>query len=562
MPHATDKRKHAHNPSLRRRQRPKSRIHYLRALLKIADTATQSLSTDRILNDTLDKSLEILGFDVGYIRVLDPEKKTMAVRASRGLTTSSSDSKVVYVEDRSRRHVANILFETQKPYISPDVRKDQTFKNRTMERQGVISAAYIPIISKTKRVLGTLAVGSRKPRKFSKEKISLLQTFGSQLGMALENGQLYDEITKGKAYIENLVENAADVIICTDLNDLILTWNRGAEVILGYGKEEVIGEHLSKLLPPERFHELEEMRAKVQNYGPLRDIEVRAARKDGVIIYLSLSISPIRDAEGKIVSFLRVAKDISEKRRFERRLKELDRMKSDFVSNVSHELRTPLTAIKGSVDNMLDGLTGSLNEKQVRYLARIKSNTDRLSRLINDLLDLSRIESGRIEVRSTTLTLTALAEEVAEHLKSLAAEKLIRIEVPSPDPKVTAWADRDKVTQVLVNLIGNAVKFTPQNGKVTVALEKNGDDYVQISIDDTGPGILPEEKNKIFSKFYQFADIDKQKPKGSGLGLAISKALVEMHGGRIWVESEVGKGSTFYFTLPARQPFKLEQPAS
>jgi two-component system sensor histidine kinase/response regulator len=322
-----------------------------------------------------------------------------------------------------------------------------------------------------------------------------------------------------------------------------------------------MGKHLSILLPPERFHELEEMRTKVELSGALRDIEVQSKRKDGVIIYLSLSVSPIRDVDGKIVSFLRVAKDISEKKRFERRLKELDRLKSDFVSNVSHELRTPLTAIKGSVDNMLDGLTGSLNEKQARYLTRIKSNTDRLSRLINDLLDLSRIESGRVEVRSTTLTLTALAEEVAEHLKSLAAEKLIRIEVPSADPKVTVWADRDKVTQVLMNLIGNAVKFTPQNGKVTVATEKNGDDYVQISIDDTGPGILPEEKNKIFSKFYQFADVDKQKPKGSGLGLAISKALVEMHGGRIWVESEVGKGSTFYFTLPARQPFKLEQPA-
>jgi PAS domain S-box-containing protein len=561
MPHATHKRKHAHNPSLRRRQRPKSRIRYLRALLTLADTATQSLSTDRILNDTLDKSLEVLGFDVGYIRILDPEKKTMVVRASRGITASSSDSKIVYVEDPSRRHIANILFETQKPYISPDVRKDQTFKNRTMERQGVISAAYIPVMSKTKRVLGTLAVGSRKRRKFSKEKISLLQTFGSQLGMALENARLYDEVTKGKAYIENLVENAADAIICTDLNDLILTWNRGAEVILGYGKEEVIGEHLSILLPPDRFHELEEMRAKVQNYGPLRDMEVRAVRKDEVIIYLSLSISPIRDTDGKIVSFLRVAKDISEKKRFERRLKELDRLKSDFVSNVSHELRTPLTAIKGSVDNMLDGLTGSLNEKQARYLTRIKSNTDRLSRLINDLLDLSKIESRRVEVRPTTLSLTALAEEVAEHLKSLAAEKLIRIEVPSPDPSLTVWADRDKVTQVLMNLIGNAVKFTPQNGKVTVALEKNGDDYVQISVDDTGPGILPDEKNKIFSKFYQVGDIDKQKPKGSGLGLAISKALVEMHGGKIWVESEIGRGSTFYFTLPARQPFKLELPA-
>jgi PAS domain S-box-containing protein len=386
--------------------------------------------------------------------------------------------------------------------------------------------------------------------------------FGSQLGAALENAELYQEVNKSKDYIENLVENAADLIITTDLDDRILTWNRGAEVLFGYHKDEVIGKHLSILLPPERFHELAEMRAKVEISGALRDIEVRSKRKDGVMIYLSLSVSPIRDVEGKIVGFLRVAKDVTEKKRYERRLKELDKMKSDFVSNVSHELRTPLTSIKGSVDNMLDGLTGLLNEKQVRYLSRIKSNTDRLSRLINDLLDLSRIEAGRVEVRPATLPLTALAEEVTEHLKHLVAGKLIRVEVLSPDPEVTVWADRDKVTQVLVNLIGNAVKFTPQDGKVTVALEKSGTDYVRISVADTGPGILPEEKSKIFSKFYQVANIEKQKPKGSGLGLAISKALVEMHGGKIWVESEVGKGSTFHFTLPAQRPFKLEMPAS
>ena len=133
--------------------------------------------------------------------------------------------------------------------------------------------------------------------------------------------------------------------------------------------------------------------------------------------------------------------------------------------------------------------------------------------------------------------------------------------MPSPDPSATAWADRDKVTQVLVNLVGNALKFTPKEGKVTVALAKNENDYVQISVADTGPGILPEEANKIFSKFYQVTNIAKQKPRGSGLGLAISKALVEMHGGKIWVESEVGTGSPFYFTLPAQQPFKLEMPA-
>jgi PAS domain S-box-containing protein len=537
------------------------RARELSALLVVTQTATQSLDTEKILNDTLDKSLEILGFEIGYIRILDQKAGGMVVSVARGLSSPEFLKTVVYLNS-SHRSIGKIVFETRQPYISSDIQKDDKnkFRHGFMLREGIVSAAFVPIMSKN-RFLGMMMVGSFKLHGFSQYEIDLLMAFGSQIGTALENARLYDEVSKGKAYIENLVENAADLIISTNLDDQILTWNRGAEVLFGYRKDEVIGKHLSILLPSERFHELEEMRAKVQISGALRDIEIRSKKKDGVLIYLSLSVSPVRDLDGKIVGFLRVAKDITEKKRYERRLKELDKMKSDFVSNVSHELRTPLTAIKGSVDNMLDGLTGSLNEKQLRYLNRIKSNTDRLSRLINDLLDLSRIESGRVEVRQTTLPLTALTEEVAEHMRALAAEKLIRIEVPSSDPSVTVWADRDKVTQVLMNLIGNAVKFTPQDGKITVALEKNGNDYIQISVADTGPGILPEEQNKIFSKFYQVANIDKQKPKGSGLGLAISKALVEMHGGKIWMDSEVGRGSTFYFTLPAQQPFKLEMPA-
>ena len=429
-----------------------------------------------------------------------------------------------------------------------------------MEREGVVSAAHAPIMSK-KRVFGSLTVGSRRSHRFAKSEIDLLKAFGAQLGMALENSRLYDEVNKSKAYIENLVENAADVILSTDLNDRILTWNRGAEVILGYSKDEIIGQHLSILLPPERLHELEEIRAKVEFSGALRGIEVRSKRKDGQVIYLSLSVSPIRDSEEKIIGFLRVAEDISEKKRFERRLKELDRLKSDFVSNVSHELRTPLTAIKGSVDNMLDGIIGPLDEKQLRYLVRIKSNADRLGRLINDLLDLSRIEAGKIDLRPTYLPVASLAREVADTLRTVAAEKLISLEVVGPGDVVQAWADRDKVTQVLINLISNAVKFTPPHGKVIVAVERNGQEWVQASVSDSGPGIPADEAAKIFDKFYQVDQANKQKTKGSGLGLAISKALVEMHGGRIWVESEAGHGSTFSFTLPARRPLEKEVPA-
>jgi len=223
-------------------------------------------------------------------------------------------------------------------------------------------------------------------------------------------------------------------------------------------------------------------------------------------------------------------------------------------------LRTPLTAIKGSVDNMLDGLTGDLNEKQSRYLVRIKSNADRLARLINDLLDLSRIEAG-IKLKRTNLSLPTLAREVAESLGPVAAEKLIRFEIECPDNNLTAWADPDRIAEVLTNLLGNAIKFTPTRGKVTVSLVRNGDDWVKVSIADTGPGIPSGEASRIFDKFYQVSQPEQRKAMGTGLGLSIAKALVEMHGGKIWLESEAGRGSTFSFTIPAEQPLKFDLPS-
>ncbi|MGB7952222.1 MAG: ABC transporter substrate binding protein [Candidatus Binatia bacterium] len=236
------------------------------------------------------------------------------------------------------------------------------------------------------------------------------------------------------------------------------------------------------------------------------------------------------------------------------RLKELDRMKSDFVSHVSHELRTPLTAIKGAVDLVLREVAGPLTEKQIYYLSRVRSNTQHLAGLINELLDLSKIESGRIEVKSRRVSLRGLVHEVVEALRPVAAEKVIAIEATLCEPSIWVWADREKINQVLMNLIGNAIKFTPVQGRVTVSASRNGGEDVQVSVSDTGPGVRPEEKEKVFDKFYQIAEDGGAKPKGTGLGLAIAKALVELHGGKIWVESEPGRGSTFSFTLPASGP--------
>jgi PAS domain S-box-containing protein len=532
----------------------------LAALLAILQTATQSLETEKILNDTLDKSLEILDFDVGYIRTLDGEKKNLIVRVARGLSSPEFLS-TSFPLDSPDPIVGKMVFKTQKPYIGSDIRKDPMFVARTMEKEGVISVAMIPIVSK-QRAMGFLAVGSKKFHKFTKREIRLLLAFSSQLGSALENAQLYDEVNKEKAYIENLVDNAGDAIISTDIEDRILTWNHGAEVIFGYSKEETVGQSLAILLPSQLAGELDEIRDKVQRTGIIRNLEVRRRRRDGVIIDASLAVSPIKDKNDNVVSFLHLARDITEKKRYEQRLKELDQMKSAFVSNVSHELRTPLTAIKASADNMLDGLLGDLNEKQVGYLTRIKSNTDRLARLINDLLDLSTIEAGKINLRLMNLPLVALVREAAESLRPVATEKLIRLKVVSADSRVIAWADRDKVIQVLMNLIGNALKFTPPRGKVTVAVTKNVTAWVQISVTDSGPGVPMEEVSKVFGRFYQIDQAGKQKTQGTGLGLAISKALVELHGGKIWLESEAGRGSTFCFTLPAEQPLQLAAPAS
>ena len=536
------------------------RTRELAALLAISQTATQSLETEKILSDTLDKSLEILDFDVGYIRTLDAGKKNLIVRVARGLSSPEFLS-TSFPMDSPDPIVGKIVFKTQKPYIGTDIRKDPMFQARTMEKEGVISLAMVPIVSK-QRAMGFIAVGSKKFHKFTKREVRLLVAFSSQLGSALENAQLYDEVNKEKAYIENLVDNAGDAIISTDVEDRILTWNHGAEVIFGYSKEETVGQSLTILLPSHRAGELEEIRDKVRITGVIRNLEVRRIRKDGIIIEASLAVSPIRDKDDNVIGFLHLARDVTEKKRYEQRLKELDKMKSAFVSNVSHELRTPLTAIKASADNMLDRLIGDLNAKQVGYLTRIKSNSDRLARLINDLLDLSTIEAGKIDLRPANLPLVTLVKEAAESLRPVAAEKLINLTVMSADPGVIAWADRDKVIQVLMNLIGNALKFTPTRGEVTVAVAKNSAAWMQISVTDTGPGIPAEEVNKVFGRFYQIGQAGTQKTQGTGLGLAISKALVEMHGGKIWVESEAGKGSTFSFTLPAEQPFQLESPAT
>jgi signal transduction histidine kinase/HAMP domain-containing protein len=230
------------------------------------------------------------------------------------------------------------------------------------------------------------------------------------------------------------------------------------------------------------------------------------------------------------------------------KLKELSDLKSEFVSKVSHELRTPLTSIMGAADNLLDGIAGPLDERPRAYLLRVKQNSDRLLRLINELLDLSRIEAGKEEIHTASFQIDALIRETLDTLKPLAAERGVALAALEPSPLVIR-ADRDKISRVLINLLHNGIKFTPSGGCVEIAATEQGR-WVKLAIRDSGAGIPPGELARIFDKFHQVKRAPGRSIPGSGLGLPISRQLVEMHGGRLTVESVLGRGSTFTVLLP------------
>ena len=267
---------------------------------------------------------------------------------------------------------------------------------------------------------------------------------------------------------------------------------------------------------------------------------------------------------------VRLRKVLEEKQRFVRlrdfadqlekanqELRRIDDIKSEFISVASHELRTPLAAIKNAILLILKGRTGEVNETQSKFLSMAERNINRLTNILNDLLNLSRIESGRVQFNLQNIELKETIEFIASSLKAQADAKRIQIEIEAPEQLPSVYGDREKIEQILTNLIGNAIKFTPDEGHILVTAKPlprsesvGQSDMLSISVEDDGIGIPNEYLEAIFEKFYQVEGSLHRSKGGTGLGLAITKGLIEAHQGTIWVESEVGKGSTFTFTLP------------
>ncbi|MFY9743776.1 MAG: PAS domain S-box protein [Candidatus Sulfotelmatobacter sp.] len=367
-----------------------------------------------------------------------------------------------------------------------------------------------------------------------------------------------------------IVDSSDEAISSETLDGTITAWNSGAERTFGFSAAEVVGRSVAMLFRPDRAGEETEVLARIARGERLDHFESVRVRKDGKHIDVSVTISPIKDEHGSIIGASKICRDISERKRFdeERRLlihqlaasnEELElrnrevehttRMKSKFLANMSHELRTPLNAIIGFSDLLAEGTAGTLNSKQQRFVNHIKQGSGHLLQLINDILDLSKIEAGQLEIRCEDFSVEDAIPEVLSNIRPLAMAKGIEVQ-QHLEPNQTVFADRVRFKQILYNLLSNAVKFTPKNGKITVACaaQKN---MVTISVTDTGIGIRPEDQAVIFEEFRQVGGPSGNPEEGTGLGLAITKRLVEWQRGQIFVESGLGKGSRFTFTLPA-----------
>jgi len=271
----------------------------------------------------------------------------------------------------------------------------------------------------------------------------------------------------------------------------------------------------------------------------------------GTSIALALSIFFAWTRHRRLgVAYRNIASGKEELEEANKRLQELDTLKTEFLSNVSHELRTPLTSIKGSVDNLLDGIAGEMSPPQREYLALIRDSTDRLIPFVNELLDLARIEEGKVDLALKPIRLDMLLDQTVKSLQPFASERGLALDISKKTSQVTVRADADRIAQVITNLVGNALKFTPSGGAVSVVLEQDDQNHARVSVVDTGPGIPTGELDRIFDKFHQVRAQMLVKQQGAGLGLSIAKGIMQAHGGTIGVSSRVGHGSTFWFVLP------------
>ena len=350
----------------------------------------------------------------------------------------------------------------------------------------------------------------------------------------------YKKVLIEKKNTDAVIRSIAEGLVVVDAKGKVIMMNPAAEKILGTSSKDKVGRPVDENVHAEQLVSL----VRTAEDEDKKEIEL-VGQGDETRKIIRASSAVIENENGQTIGMVSVLSDITKQR-------ELDEMKSAFVAKVSHELRTPLVAIEKSISLLLTRATGPLSDNQEQFLSIADRNLKRLARLINDLLDLSKLEAGKMQMKMEPCSIGRNIDESIDGLLNWANTKSINFERNIQKDLPEIMFDSDRMIQVLTNLIGNAVKFTPVNGVITVAAALQ-EDYVEVSIADTGIGIPPESLGKVFDKFYQVGERTATDISGTGIGLSIAKEIVEIHGGRIWVESDQGRGARFIFTLPLRR---------
>jgi PAS domain S-box-containing protein len=398
---------------------------------------------------------------------------------------------------------------------------------------------------------------------------------GREVAPQKSSAQIAYEEGRAEARFRRLLEAAPDAILEVDSEGKIALINETAERLFGYSRDELMGLNVETLVPATMRKQHVKHRTSYATHPQMRPmgtgLELHAQRKDGSLFPVEISLSPNPGEEGgRVIALVR---DISARKQVEDRLRAIqeqytaelasknlqlearnldieraNRLKSEFLASMSHELRTPLHTVIGFSELLTEELEGPLNDKQKRFLGHILQDSRHLLELINGILDLSKIEAGRLELQKEQIDFAGCLDEVIAGIGQQASAKNIQVEIRNHF-RGSLYADRTRVKEILYNLLSNALKFTPDRGRVWVEAITHGQE-LHVTVGDTGIGVPEQEQSTIFEKFYQVGSTTKGTREGTGLGLPITQKLVELHGGRIRLESKPGEGSRFSFTLP------------